>query len=728
MKRKEVLLIVRRFAAAICALLLGLPLSAIVACAEAQVHTGTVEAQGTVIRLDGDMAVLPLGVRAEGDTVTVEKAGTYWFTGEFEDGQIVVDAGGKDQVTLVLDGVSLLNGTQPAIYVKKAKLTTLVLPEGSANRVQSGEIAALDGSAIDPDAQGGAIQAKDDLAIEGDGELWVGGYVNNGIHTSNHLTISGGKLTVEAVNNGIKGKDSVTIVGGEITIRSGGDGVTSDDTTGEGYGVVTVAGGSLNVQSAEDGIQAETLLEISGGTIDVTAGGGSANASAKAQDEWGFGGGFGNRGGGFGGFGGGRGGFGGGRVNDGGGRSFGGRGFSEDTDAANEMNPPEISDMPGEMNPPESMKMPEGLNPPEGMEMPEGMNPPEGMDMPEGMNPPEGMDMPEGMNPPEGMDIPEGMNPPENMDVPDGLEAQAAPDRMSDFGGRTMQAASQQDDGESNGSKGLKSGALLRISGGTVTVDAADDAVHSNGSIEMTGGALTLSSGDDGMHADESLTVDGGTIDILTSYEGIEANQIGIGGGTIDIMATDDGLNANGGQVSWGRRGPANWDVQEDGEMPNLLITGGTLHVNAQGDGLDSNGNILVKGGVIVVDGPSGSGNGALDSGTEAGGTCEVHGGTVLAIGSSGMAETFGDRSTQVSFQYDFAQTIPEGSAITVALEDGTVLFTHTSAKEFASVVFSCPELEQGDTVILTAGDQSAELTLEDVSTRFGVTRGWGWR
>ena len=693
MKKREVLLMARRFAAAMCALLLGLPLSAIMACAEAQVHVGTIKAQGVVIRLDSDMAVLPLGVRAEGNTVTVEKAGTYWFTGELEDGQIVVDAGGKDHVTLVLDGVSLSNGTQPAIYVKKAKLTTLVLPEGSANRVQSGEVAALDGSAINPDAQGGAIQAKDDLAIEGDGELWVEGYVNNGIHTSNHLTISGGKLTVEAVNNGIKGKDSVTIAGGEITIRSGGDGMTSDDTTGEGYGVVTIAGGSLNIQSAEDGIQAETLLEISGGEIDVTAGGGSANAPAKAQDEWGFGGGSGNRGGGFGGFGGGRGGFGGGRVNDGGGRNFGGRGFSEDTDAANEMNPPEIADMSG------------------------------------GINPLESMEMPEGMNPPEGMDMPKGMNPPENMDVPDGLEAQTAPDRMNNFGGGLMQFASQQDDKESNGSKkGLKSGVMLRISGGTVTVDAADDAVHSNGNIEMTGGALTLSTGDDGMHADESLTVDGGTIDILTSYEGIEANQIGISGGTIDVMATDDGLNANGGQVSWGPRGPANWDVQEDGETPNLIITGGTLHVNAQGDGLDSNGNILVEGGVIVVDGPSGSGNGALDSGTEAGGTCEVHGGTVLAIGSSGMAETFGDRSTQFSFQYDFAQTIPVGSKITVALADGTVLFTHTSAKEFASVVFSCPELERGDTVVLTAGDQSAEMTLENVSTRFGVTRGWGWR
>ena len=694
MKKGNTLRLCSRFAAAVCTLLLGLSLNAGTACAEQQVRAGTADMRGTVIRLDGDMSVLPLGVRAEGNTVTVEKAGTYWFTGELEDGQIVVDAGGKDQVTLILDGVSVKNGTQPAIYVKKAGLTTLVLPEGSISRVQSGETAALDGSAIDPDAQGGAIHAKDDLAIEGDGELFVGGYINNGIHTSNNLTISGGKLTVEAVNNGIKGKDSVTIAGGEITVRCGGDGVTSNDTTGEGYGVVTVTGGSLNVQSAQDGVQAETLLEITGGDVDVIAGGGSANAPAHSQDEWGFGGGFGNRGEGFGGVG--RGGFGvGGRGNAGGGRGFGGRGFSQDVD---------------------------GANPPEDISIPDGMNPPENMEMPDGMNPPEGMDMPGGANPPVSMEVPDDMS------NPGRTGERGAFDPTNNSGDGLMPEASGQEEEASSGSKGLKSGTLLRILGGTVTVDASDDAVHSNGSIEMTDGTLTLSTGDDGMHADESLTIGGGTINILTSYEGIEANQIAISGGTIDVMATDDGLNANGGQVFWGRRGPAGWDEQEDGAMPNLVITGGTLHVNAQGDGLDSNGNILVKGGVIVVDGPSTGGNGALDAGTEAGGTCEVHGGTVLAIGSSGMAETFDEHSTQVSFQYDFTQTIPAGSEITVALEDGTVLFEHISEKEFASVVFSCPELEQGNAVILTAGDQRAEVTLEGISTRFGSTRGWGWR
>ena len=159
--------------------------------------------------------------------------------------------------------------------------------------------------------------------------------------------------------------------------------------------------------------------------------------------------------------------------------------------------------------------------------------------------------------------------------------------------------------------------------------------------------------------------------------------------------------------------------------MPTLLITGGKIYVNEQGDGLDSNGNILVEGGFVVVDGPSLSGNGALDAGTEIGGVCEIHGGVVLAIGSRGMAETFGSSSTQVSFEYSFDRDIAAGSELTVTTSDGFVLIRHTSAKTFSSVVFSCPALELGETVTLTAGGQSAEIALDAVSTQSGNSRGW---
>lgn len=102
-------------------------------------------------------------------------------------------------------------------------------------------------------------------------------------------------------------------------------------------------------------------------------------------------------------------------------------------------------------------------------------------------------------------------------------------------------------DDDSVSCKGLKAGKALVISGGSITIDAQDDALHTDGDMTISGGECILSTGDDGAHAALSLTVLGGKIAVLTSYEGLEANQITLAGGELDITATDDGINANGG-------------------------------------------------------------------------------------------------------------------------------------------------------------------------------------
>lgn len=102
-------------------------------------------------------------------------------------------------------------------------------------------------------------------------------------------------------------------------------------------------------------------------------------------------------------------------------------------------------------------------------------------------------------------------------------------------------------DDNSASCKGLKAGKALVISGGSITIDAQDDALHTDGDMTISGGECILSTGDDGAHADLSLTVLDGKITVLTSYEGLEANQITLAGGDLDITASDDGINANGG-------------------------------------------------------------------------------------------------------------------------------------------------------------------------------------
>ena len=315
-------------------------------------------------------------------------------------------------------------------------------------------------------------------------------------------------------------------------------------------------------------------------------------------------------------------------------------------------------------------------------------------------------------------------------------------------------------DDDSVSCKGLKAGKALVISGGSITIDAQDDALHTDGDMTISGGECILSTGDDGAHAALSLTVLDGKITVLTSYEGLEANQITLAGGELDITATDDGINANGGSDGFsggfgggfgggrggmggsfgGRRNDTNNQSGDmtppDGNAPSgnpptmpgqdaadstttddtadkqpvLLITGGKITVNADGDGLDSNGNLRVEGGDITINGPANGGNGALDIGTENGGSGVIAGGTLIALGTSSMAENFDSTSTQCAFLVTM-NSFGAGETITITDSQGTVLYTGVTVKSANSVVFSSPDLTVGETYTVTIGSISATVT-----------------
>lgn len=326
-------------------------------------------------------------------------------------------------------------------------------------------------------------------------------------------------------------------------------------------------------------------------------------------------------------------------------------------------------------------------------------------------------------------------------------------------------------DDDSVSCKGLKAGKAMMISGGSITIDAQDDALHTDGDMTISGGECILSTGDDGAHAALSLTVLDGKITVLTSYEGLEANQITLAGGELDITASDDGINANGGSDGFsggfgggfgGRRSdmnsqsgdmtpPDNSNMQTppDGNAPSgnpptmpgqdaadstttddttdkqpvLLITGGKITVNADGDGLDSNGDLRVEGGDITINGPSNGGNGALDIGTENGGAGVIAGGTLIALGTSSMTENFGSTSTQCAFLVTM-NSFGAGETITITDSQGNVLYTGVTVKSANSVVFSSPDLTVGETYTLTIGSTSATVTQS--STVVGNSNGFG--
>ncbi len=265
-------------------------------------------------------------------------------------------------------------------------------------------------------------------------------------------------------------------------------------------------------------------------------------------------------------------------------------------------------------------------------------------------------------------------------------------------GGWMDMFSSDSDSTDTESAKGIKSADTIKINGGTFVIDSSDDSIHSNNSIVISNGLITLNSGDDGMHADSTLTVDGGTIDIQQSYEGIEAGDITINDGTISVVSSDDGFNASG-----GANNTNNYDSFSSSSDKSLIINGGYIYVDASGDGLDSNGTINITGGVVLVNGPSGNGNSAVDYEMSA----TISGGILVALGSSEMVE-----SVTGNGQGAILTTINTQAADTsLALCDssGNVLASLKSVRSFDCVIVSAPGVESGSTYTLVCGGTVSE-------------------
>ena len=306
--------------------------------------------------------------------------------------------------------------------------------------------------------------------------------------------------------------------------------------------------------------------------------------------------------------------------------------------------------------------------------------------------------------------------------------------------------------------KGFKAGKTLTVTGGTLTVDSADDALHANTDVTISGGTLTLATGDDGVHADNDLVI--GTkgasststprINITASYEGLEGTTVTVYSGDIDVVASDDGANA------------ANSTLGERSDKYAISIAGGDLYIDADSDGLDSNNDINITGGKVEVYGADAMMDAAIDydgtftlsGGTLFGAGMEPSAGTqaYIAVGetspSGGMGggpngqgggqgmtppgdangSADGNRPTPPSFSgntstdgtftpptkpsggkadgkpsgnlpnRESALGIKEGSVITVQDSSGKTLCTATALGSMSSVIFSSADIKEGET------------------------------
>ena len=273
----------------------------------------------------------------------------------------------------------------------------------------------------------------------------------------------------------------------------------------------------------------------------------------------------------------------------------------------------------------------------------------------------------------------------------------------------------------SDSAKGIKAVDNIILTNGTYNFNTSDDSIHSNNYVGISGGTYRISSGDDGIHADLELVIDNGQIDIQKSYEGLEAEKITINNGNIKVVSSDDGLNAAGGNDSSAMNRPGA-SPNTSTEKSTLTINDGTIYIDASGDRLDANGSIHITGGSIVVEGPTNSGNGALDYDSE----CKITGGSLIAIGASGMAQGISASSTQYGVLINFTSNYSSGTKATIVDSNNNEIISYTSTKSFSSIVFSSNKLSTGTYTVKINGNTYQTFTINNISTTVGNASGMG--
>lgn len=551
------------------------------------------------------------------------------------------------QVTLTQEGTYLISGqlTEGSLAIdapQDAKIH-LVLQEATLSSSTDTPlvITQADKVFITLEGNSSVSQTSEGAAAEGSSSPCA-------IVSSSDLTFNGeGSLAVtSAAGKGIDCKDDLVIAGGTYQIEAASHGAEANDS-------LCIKEASLQIISGKDGLHAENnddaslgYVYMESGSLDIESQGDGVSASSWMD------------------------------IADGTLSITSGGGASEATPVSNTQALGEPPAQPGAQNGSLDLGRP-------------GQDSSDAPSFGGQGSPNQGQTPPSGTMPPA---MPSGDAPGSNAQMPPaaGPEDATAPLDTSAVTGSAEGAS------DTASTKGLKAGGALTVRGGTLAIDAADDALHSEDDITLSGGALELASGDDGAHADGALTVSGGTIAISTCYEGLEGAQVVIQDGAIELVATDDGVNASDGSTA-----QAFGPQAQGGSSCAITISGGTLDIQASGDAIDSNGSLEITGGTIACEGPTQGDTSILDFDT----TGTITGGTFKGTGAAKMVQTLTSTTQGVLTVNTGAQQA--GAKVTLKDETGAVIETWEPSQPYELIIFSSSRIAPNATYHVEVGDQT---------------------
>ena len=249
-------------------------------------YTDYAKSSPVKINLMGDyIEAASNNIKIDGSDITILGGGVYVLSGTLNDGTVIVDSEDGAEVRLILNGVGITSSDFSAINIRQSAKTVISLAEGTENVL-------TDGSVYNEEKLGeetaAAICSKDDLVINGNGNLTVNANSSDGIKANDSLKITGGKIKIISVDDGINANDYIAVLNTSITVNAGGDAIKCEHTE-EDKGFIAFEESVLSVTSGGDGVYASSALYMNETKADIVSGGGNENAVMKHGGFGGFG-------------------------------------------------------------------------------------------------------------------------------------------------------------------------------------------------------------------------------------------------------------------------------------------------------------------------------------------------------------------------------------------------------------------------------------------------------